>query len=96
MSPFATMFMALFAWTSSSSLAYIYGHDETLHEEYLCVNGREYPRKVVQMDGSSSEIRQALSGCLARALPGLVADLRLPIPLSTLEREMVLSYLKRS
>lgn len=90
------MFTTLFAWTSSSSLAYIYGHDETFHEEYLSVNGREYPRKAVAVDGRSPEIRQALAGCLARALPGLVADLRLPTPLSTLEREMVLIYASRN
>ncbi|CAI9101354.1 OLC1v1038657C1 [Oldenlandia corymbosa var. corymbosa] len=88
LSPFATMYMALFAWTSSCSLAYIYGHDESLHEEYLCVNGREYPRKTIALDGRSSEIKLALSGCLARALPGLVTELRLPVPLSTLEKEM--------
>lgn len=88
LSPFTTMFMALFAWISSSSLAYIYGHDESLHEDYLYINGREYPRKVFSTDGRSLEIKQALAGCLARALPGLVADLRLPMPLSTLEKEM--------
>ncbi|PSS28896.1 RNA polymerase II subunit B1 CTD phosphatase [Actinidia chinensis var. chinensis] len=86
LSPFATMWMALFAWISSSSLAYIYGRDDSFHEEYLFVNGREYPRKIVLMDGRSSEIKQTLSGCLARALPGLVSDLRLPTPISILER----------
>ncbi|KAL3515895.1 hypothetical protein ACH5RR_022797 [Cinchona calisaya] len=88
LSPFATMFMALFAWISSSSLAYIYGHDESLHEDYLYINGREYPRKIFSTEGRSLEIKQALAGCLARALPGLVSDLRLPMPLSTLEKEM--------
>ncbi|KAK6159774.1 hypothetical protein DH2020_003155 [Rehmannia glutinosa] len=34
------------------------------------------------------EIKQTLAGCLARALPGLVAELRLPIPVSTLEQGM--------
>ncbi|XP_071937098.1 putative RNA polymerase II subunit B1 CTD phosphatase RPAP2 homolog isoform X1 [Coffea arabica] len=88
LSPFATMFMALFGWISSSSLAYIYGHDESLHEDYLYINGREYPRKIFSTDGRSLEIKQALAGCLARALPALVADLQLPMPLSTLEKEM--------
>lgn len=88
LSPFATMFMTLFAWISSSSLAYIYGHDESLSEEYSCINGREYPGKVVSSDGRSSEIRQALAGCLARALPGLIAALRLPMAISTLEKEL--------
>ncbi|KAL6536509.1 hypothetical protein OROGR_013081 [Orobanche gracilis] len=85
LSPFSTMFMAFFAWISSSSLAYIYGKEESFHEEYLSVNGREYPRKTFMPDGRSSEIKQTLAGCLARALPGLVAELRLPIPISTLE-----------
>lgn len=84
------MWMALFAWISASSLAYIYGQDDSFHEEYLCVNGREYPRKIVLTDGRSSEIKQTLADCLSRALPGLVADLRLPTPLSTLEPRMVL------
>ncbi|KAJ9162816.1 hypothetical protein P3X46_022560 [Hevea brasiliensis] len=87
LSPFATMWMALFAWVTSSSLAYVYGRDdESSHEDYLSVNGREYPRKVVLRDGRSSEIKLTVEGCLARALPGLVADLRLPIPISTLEQ----------
>ncbi|KAL6959034.1 protein-serine,threonine phosphatase, partial [Sarracenia purpurea var. burkii] len=88
LSPFATMWMALFSWMSSSSLAYIYGRDDSFHEEYLSVNGREYPRKIVLTDGRSSEIKQTLAGCLSRALPGLVADLRLPTPLSTIEQGM--------
>uniref|UniRef100_A0A2N9I4V9 RNA polymerase II subunit B1 CTD phosphatase RPAP2 homolog n=1 Tax=Fagus sylvatica TaxID=28930 RepID=A0A2N9I4V9_FAGSY len=90
LSPFATMWMALFAWITSSSLAYIYGRDESFHEEYLSVNGREYPCKSTLADGRSSEIKQTLAGCLARALPGLVADLRLPTPISILEQGMVL------
>lgn len=83
------MFMSLFAWLSSSSVAYIYGKDESFHEEYVSVNGREYPRKIILPDGRSSEIKQTLAGCLSRALPGLVAELRLPIPISTLEQGMV-------
>lgn len=83
------MFMALFAWISSSSLAYIYGKEESFHEEYLSVNGREYPHKIVLSDGRSSEIKQTLAGCLARALPTLVTELRLPIPVSILEQGMV-------
>lgn len=84
------MWNALFTWMTSSTLAYIYGRDESLHEEYLSVNGREYPRKINLGDGRSSEIKQTLAGSLARALPGVVADLRLPIPISTLEQGMVL------
>lgn len=89
LSPFATMWMALFAWITSSSLAYIYGRDESFHEDYLSVNGKVYPCKIVLADGRSSEIKQTLAGCLARALPGLVADLRLPTPISTLEQGVV-------
>ncbi|CAN4110893.1 unnamed protein product [Withania somnifera] len=90
LSPFATMFNSLFTWVSSSSLAFIYGHDESNNEEYSSINGREYPHKIVLSDGRSTEIKQTLAGCLARALPGLVADLRLPVPISTLEQGMVL------
>lgn len=88
LSPFSTMFMALFAWVSSSSLAFIYGRDETDHEEYSNINGQEYPRKIVVSDGRSNEIRQTLAGCLARTLPAVVADLKIRIPISTLEKEM--------
>ncbi|XP_024021958.1 putative RNA polymerase II subunit B1 CTD phosphatase RPAP2 homolog isoform X2 [Morus notabilis] len=90
LSPFAKMWNALFTWTTSSTLAYIYGRDESLHEEYAVVNGREYPEKIVFGDGRSSEIKQTLAGSLARALPGLVADLRLSTPISSLEQGMVL------
>ena len=89
LSPFATMWNALFSWISSSSLAYIYGRDESFHEEYLSVNGREYPRKIFLTDGRSSEIKQTLASCLSRALPTLAAMLQLRIPISTLEQGMV-------
>ncbi|XP_051122212.1 putative RNA polymerase II subunit B1 CTD phosphatase RPAP2 homolog [Andrographis paniculata] len=89
LSSFSTMFMAIFAWISSSSLAYIYGKEESFHEDYLSVNGREYPRKIVLSDGRSSEIKQTLADCLSRALPGLVAEIRLPIPISILEQGIV-------
>ncbi|KAI3946437.1 hypothetical protein MKX01_017653 [Papaver californicum] len=88
LSPFATMYMALFGWVTSSSLAYIYGRDEDSQEEFLSVNGRSYPYKIVLSDGRSSEIKHTLSGCLSRALPGLVMDLRLPTPVSFLEQGM--------
>ncbi|XP_065878875.1 putative RNA polymerase II subunit B1 CTD phosphatase RPAP2 homolog [Euphorbia lathyris] len=86
LSPFATMWMALFAWVTSSSLAYIYGRDESSHEDYLSVNGREYPRKVVLQDGRSSQIKLTVEGCLGRAFPGLVAELGLRVPVSSLEQ----------
>lgn len=83
------MFMALFAWISSSTLAYVYGKEESFYEEYMSVNGREYPRKIFLQDGRSSEIKQTLAGCLARALPTLVTELRLPVPVSILEQGLV-------
>ncbi|KAL8171783.1 hypothetical protein V2J09_023587 [Rumex salicifolius] len=86
LSPFATMWNALFTWMTCSSLAYIYGKDDSLREEYLICNGREYPRKIFLPDGRSSEIKQTMDGCLARALPGLIADLKLATSLSTLEQ----------
>lgn len=90
LSTFATMWNALFEWITSSSLAYIYGRDESFHEEYLSINGREYPRKIALRDGRSSEIKETLASCISRALPAIVTDLRLPIPISTLEQGMVL------
>ncbi|KAJ4967909.1 hypothetical protein NE237_014610 [Protea cynaroides] len=86
LSSFATMYMALFGWITSSSLAYIYGRDESSCEEFSVVNGREYPHKEVLDDGRSSEIKQTLAGCLAQALPGLVMDLRVRTPVSALEQ----------
>ncbi|XP_050237011.1 putative RNA polymerase II subunit B1 CTD phosphatase RPAP2 homolog [Mercurialis annua] len=86
LSPFATMWMALFAWVTSSSLAYIYGRDEGSHEDYSSVNGREYPKKIVLRDGRSSEIRLTAGSCLARVFPAVVADHRLSVPVSTLEQ----------
>ncbi|KAM0954563.1 putative protein-serine/threonine phosphatase [Dioscorea sansibarensis] len=86
LSSFATMWMALFGWITSSSIAYIYGYNESSHEDFLTVNGREYPRKIVIKDGKSSEIRQTLDICVGRAFPGLVMDLRLSLPVSSLER----------
>ncbi|XVE59003.1 hypothetical protein DITRI_Ditri05aG0009300 [Diplodiscus trichospermus] len=88
LSTFATMWNALFEWITSSSLAHIYGRDGGFHEEYLTVNGREYPQKIVLRDGRSSEIKETLAGCIARALPAIVTDLGLPIPISTLEQGM--------
>ncbi|KAK6915714.1 hypothetical protein RJ641_020831 [Dillenia turbinata] len=90
LSTFATMWMALFAWITSSSLANIYGQDESFHEDYLAVNGREYPRKISVSDGCSSEIEQTIAGCLAWALPEVIEELRLPTPISTLEKGMLL------
>ncbi|KAL0909892.1 hypothetical protein M5K25_020801 [Dendrobium thyrsiflorum] len=88
LSPFATMWMALFGWITCSSLAYIYGHDESSYENFMLINGKEYPRKVIMSDGQSLEIRQTLDGFICRTLPVVVKDLRLPVPISTLEKFM--------
>ncbi|KAL0792424.1 hypothetical protein Bca101_063801 [Brassica carinata] len=86
LSTFAMMWDALFGWVSSSSLAYIYGKDESAHEEFLSVNGKEYPRRIVLGEGLSSEIKETVAGCLARAVPRVATDLKLPIPISELEK----------
>ncbi|XP_024007465.1 putative RNA polymerase II subunit B1 CTD phosphatase RPAP2 homolog isoform X2 [Eutrema salsugineum] len=86
LSTFAIMWDSLFGWASSSSLAYIYGKDEAAHEEFLSVNGKEYPRKIILGEGLSSEIKETIAGCLARALPKVATDLRLPIAISELEK----------
>lgn len=83
--------MALFGWITCSSLAYIYGRDDSSHEEFLWVQEREYPRKIFLKDGKSSEIRLALDGFICRALPGVVMELRLPTAVSTLEKFVVCS-----
>ncbi|XP_057539738.1 putative RNA polymerase II subunit B1 CTD phosphatase RPAP2 homolog [Amaranthus tricolor] len=88
LSPFALMWNALLSWLTSYSVAYIYGKDESFHEEYIFVNGREYPGKVVLPDGRSPEIKRTLAGCLGRALPGLITDLNLPTPVSSIEHEL--------
>ncbi|XP_022980004.1 putative RNA polymerase II subunit B1 CTD phosphatase RPAP2 homolog isoform X1 [Cucurbita maxima] len=88
LSSFATMWMAIFAWMTSSSLAYIYGKDEKFHEEFQYIDGREYPRKIVSADGRSSEIKQTLAGCLTRSIPGLASELKLSTPISSLEHGM--------
>uniref|UniRef100_A0A1J3CZX4 RNA polymerase II subunit B1 CTD phosphatase RPAP2 homolog n=1 Tax=Noccaea caerulescens TaxID=107243 RepID=A0A1J3CZX4_NOCCA len=88
LSTFAMMWDSLFGWVSSSSLAYIYGRDESAHEEFLTVNGKEYPRKIIMGEGLSSEIKETIAGCLARALPRVATDLRLPIAISEMEKEL--------
>lgn len=88
LSPFATMWMALFGWINSSSLAYIYGYDGSSHQKFMLVNGKEYPAKVMLRDGQSLEIRQALDGFICRILPALVQDQMIPVPVSTMEKFM--------
>lgn len=83
------MWLAIFGWVTRSTLCYIYGHDESLSEEFSEVEGREYPQQVVLKEGQSAEIRMALDGYVCRALPSLVLDLRLPVPISTLEKYLV-------
>ncbi|CAN6331317.1 unnamed protein product [Urochloa humidicola] len=91
LSGFATIWAALFGWISRSSLAYVYGLDESYVEELLIANRREYPEKIVLKDGHSAEIRRALDTCVCNALPVLVSNLRLQIPVSKLE--ITLGYL---
>ncbi|KAL5700709.1 protein-serine/threonine phosphatase [Ranunculus cassubicifolius] len=88
LSSFATMYMALFGWITSSSLAYIYGQEDQSHEDFVFANGREYPGKIVLSDGRSSEIKVTLAGCLSRALPKVAADLRLKTPTFVIEKEL--------
>lgn len=88
LSPFATMWMTLFGWVNRSSLAYIYGCDESSLQNFMPINGKDYPQKVTLRDGKSLEIRKALDGFICRALPVLVKDQRLPVPVSTVERFM--------
>ncbi|XP_068341042.1 putative RNA polymerase II subunit B1 CTD phosphatase RPAP2 homolog [Pyrus communis] len=88
LSPFLTMWNSLFTWITSSTLAYIYGRDESFHEEFLSINGKEYSRKIVLAGGHSSEIKKTLAESLARTLPGVVSQLRLATPISSLEQEM--------
>ncbi|VVB15209.1 unnamed protein product [Arabis nemorensis] len=86
LSSFGMMWDSLFGWVSASSLAYIYGKDASAYEEFLSVNGIQYLRKVILGDGLSSEIKETIAGCLARALPRVATDLRLPIAISELEK----------
>ena len=88
------MWDSLFGWVSSSSLAYIYGKDESAHEEFLSVNGKEYPRRIRLGEGLSSEIKETVAGCLARAVSRVATDLRLPVPISELEKGLVSTLLK--
>jgi len=89
LSAFGTTWAALFGWISRSSLAYVYGLERGSVEELLIANGREYPEKIVQKDGRSSEIRRALDSCVCNAVPVLVSNLRLQIPVSKLEITLV-------
>ncbi|XP_050382942.1 putative RNA polymerase II subunit B1 CTD phosphatase RPAP2 homolog [Argentina anserina] len=86
LSHFATMWNALFTWITSSTLAYIFGKDDSSREEFLYVNGRSYPHKIVLADGRSSEIKLTVGGSLSRALPEIVAELGLSVP--SLEKGM--------
>lgn len=83
------MWSALFGWISRSSLAYVYGLDGDSVEELLIANGRDYPEKKVLTDGHSSEIRRALDTCVCNAVPVLMSNLKLQIPLSKLELTLV-------
>ena len=83
------MWATLFGWISRSSLSYVYMLDESSLEELLISNGREYPDKRVTQDSQSSEIKRALASCISNALPVLVSNLRMRIPVSKLETTLV-------
>uniref|UniRef100_A0A8R7NX00 Uncharacterized protein n=1 Tax=Triticum urartu TaxID=4572 RepID=A0A8R7NX00_TRIUA len=85
LSAFATMWTTIFGWISRSSLAYVYMLDDSSVEEMLISNGREYPEKRVSKDSQSSEIKRALASCISNALPVLVSNMRMQIPVSKLE-----------
>ncbi|KAH9308864.1 hypothetical protein KI387_036775, partial [Taxus chinensis] len=84
LSPFAEMWMAFDRWITASSVAYLYGREESDGDQFLRVNGREYPRKTVS--GLSAQIERTLASCISRALPGVAQSLRLSTPVSTLEQ----------
>lgn len=88
LSPFATMWMALDQWITCSSVAHLYGRDDSDADDFSTVNGREYPRKIVSGGGLSTEIERTVATCISRALPRVVQSLRLPTPVSSLEQAM--------
>lgn len=88
LSPFATMWMALDQWITCSSLAHLYGRDDSDADDFSTVNGREYPRKIVSGGGLSTEIERTVASCISRALPRVVQSLRLPTPVSSLEQAL--------
>ncbi|GLJ37015.1 hypothetical protein SUGI_0750050 [Cryptomeria japonica] len=86
LSPFATMWMAFDRWITASSVAYLYGREESDEDNPLIVNGREYPRKIVS--SLSAEIERTLGSWISRALAGVVQTLRLSTSISTLEQAL--------
>lgn len=88
LSPFATMWMALDRWITCSSVAHLYGRDDSDADDFSTVNGREYPRKIVSGGGLSTEIERTVASCISRALPAVVQSLRLPTPISSLEQAL--------
>jgi RNA polymerase II-associated protein 2 len=80
----------------------VYGLERGSVEELLIANGRECPEKTVLKDGLSLEIRRALDSCVCNAVPVLISNLRLQIPVSKLEitlvrvnftKQIIISYL---
>lgn len=88
LSLFGTMWMALDEWISAASIAHVYGRDSSEEDNFSSINGKEYLRQATIGNGISVEIERTLSGCISRALPGLVEALRLSIPVSTLEQAL--------
>lgn len=88
LSPFATTWIALDQWITRSSVAHLYGRDDSDADDFSTVNGRGYPHKIVSGGGLSTEIERTVGSCISRALPGVVQSLRLPTPISSLEQAL--------
>lgn len=88
LSSFATTWMALDQWITCSSVAHLYGRDDSDADDFSTVNGRGYPHKIVSGGGLSTEIERTVASCISRALPRVVQSLRLPTPISSLEQAL--------
>ncbi|KAJ3676050.1 hypothetical protein LUZ60_003462 [Juncus effusus] len=89
LSPFATIYMSIFSWTTRSTISFIYGHKtEDQNEQLSDANLQKYPCKITIQDGQSAEIRKAMDFFLSLSLSPLVSDLGIPVPVSTLEKNL--------
>lgn len=88
LSSFASTWMALDQWITCSSVAHLYGRDDSDADDFSTVNGRGYPHKIVSGGGLSTEIERTVASCISRALPRVVQSLRLPTPISSLEQAL--------
>lgn len=76
-------------WISAATIAHIYGKETQDEDEFVVANGREFRRQVHDADSTSTEISRTFSTCISRAFPEVVKALRLNIPISTLEQNIV-------